>query len=55
MKGVKKIRVEPRGLGDTVANLTFVKGVSKILNLEDCGGCKKRQELLNKIMPYKKK
>jgi len=54
---MKKNRVEPRGLGDSVANLTFVKGVSKLLKkagIEDCG-CEKRQEQLNKLFPYKNK
>ena len=50
---MKSYRVEPRGLGDTLANLTFIKGVSKVLGIEGCGGCKKRQEILNKIVPYK--
>ena len=37
-----------RGLGDTVAKVT------KKLGIRSCGGCKKRQTLLNKIFPYKK-
>lgn len=36
-----------RGLGDTVAKLT------RKLGIRPCGGCKKRQALLNKLIPYK--
>jgi len=35
-----------RGFGDTIAKLTSKAGI------KPCGGCKKRQELLNKMMPY---
>lgn len=51
-----KNRVEPKGLGDSLANLTFIKGVSVLLDklgVEDCG-CQKRQDKLNKLFPYKK-
>jgi hypothetical protein len=39
-----------RGLGDTVKKL-----IDRVTNgkVKPCGGCKKRQEALNKIMPYK--
>lgn len=37
-----------RGLGDTIAKVTKAVGV------RPCGGCKKRQEKLNKLLPYKK-
>lgn len=36
-----------RGVGDTVAKVTKAFGV------KPCGRCKKRQEALNKILPYK--
>lgn len=36
-----------RGLGDTIAKLT------KAVGIKSCGGCKKRQEALNKLVPYK--
>lgn len=36
-----------RGLGDVVAKLTSAVGI------QPCGGCKKRQELLNKLVPFK--
>jgi len=41
-----------RGLGDTVK-----KVIDKITrkNRKPCGGCKKRQEALNKLLPYKQK
>ena len=38
---------KPRGLGDTVAKITKAVGV------KPCGRCKKRQEALNRILPYK--
>ena len=36
-----------RGLGDVVAAVTSAVGI------KPCGGCKKRQATLNKIMPFK--
>lgn len=35
-----------RGLGDAVARVTSAVGV------KPCGGCKKRQEALNKMVPF---
>jgi hypothetical protein len=35
-----------RGLGDTIAKITSALGV------KPCGGCKKRQEALNRLVPY---
>lgn len=40
-------KVKSRGFGDTVAKMTSAVGI------KPCGGCKKRQEKLNKIFPYK--
>lgn len=37
-----------RGLGDTVAKVT------KMVGIKPCGGCQKRQEKLNKLLPYKR-
>lgn len=39
----------PRGFGDTVANFLHKVGVKK---KKGCG-CSKRQEFLNKLIPYK--
>ena len=38
-----------KGLGDTVK-----KAIDKVTGgkIKPCGGCKKRQEALNKVMPY---
>lgn len=36
------------GLGDVVANVTSAVGI------KPCDGCKKRQESLNKLVPFKK-
>tara|TARA_A200000159_G_scaffold4938_1_gene4615 strand:- start:1516 stop:1782 length:267 start_codon:yes stop_codon:yes gene_type:complete len=36
-----------RGLGDTIAKFTTKLGI------KPCGGCKQRQEKLNKFLPYK--
>lgn len=58
---VKKNRVEPKGLGDTLKNIFDLTGVTvvfeKVTNqdTEECSPCQKRQELLNKLVPYKKK
>ena len=38
-----------KGLGDTVKKLTETVGIRQ------CKACKKRQEKLNKLFPYKKK
>ena len=38
-----------RGLGDTIAKIT------KAVGIQQCGGCKERQELLNNLVPYKEK
>jgi hypothetical protein len=37
-----------RGVGDTIAKVTRAIGV------KPCGGCKKRQEALNRIFPYER-
>lgn len=49
-----------KGLGDTVAKFTEATGIDKVakaaaklVGKEDCG-CKRRQEKLNDIFPYKK-
>jgi hypothetical protein len=36
-----------RGLGDTIAKVT------KAIGVRPCGGCNKRQEALNRLVPYK--
>ena len=36
-----------RGLGDVIAAVTSAVGI------KPCGGCKQRQETLNKIVPFK--
>ena len=45
----------PKGLGDSIARFNEAMGVTKVVNkfVKDCG-CKKRQERLNKMFPYKK-
>ena len=35
-----------RGLGDTIAKIT------KAIGIKPCGGCKNRQAVLNKLVPY---
>ena len=37
-----------KGLGDTI------KKVTDKLGIKQCGGCKKRQEKLNRLFPYGK-
>jgi hypothetical protein len=38
-----------RGLGDTV------KKVTQALKIKQCSACKRRQEKLNRLFPYKQK
>ncbi len=45
-------RKQKKGLGDTVAQITEVTGIKKIVG--ECEGCKKRQAKLNKMFPYKR-
>ncbi len=52
--------MEPKGLGDTIAKITETSGIAaaveaitKAAGIQDCG-CKKRQEQLNHLFPYKK-
>tara|TARA_R100000951_G_scaffold97248_1_gene86852 strand:- start:65 stop:271 length:207 start_codon:yes stop_codon:yes gene_type:complete len=46
-----------KGLGDTVAKITKVTGIKKVVNKvakatgKDCG-CNKRQDTLNRLFPY---
>jgi hypothetical protein len=44
-----------KGLGDTIAKLTRATGIDKVVDKATKGecGCKKRQEKLNKMFPYK--
>jgi hypothetical protein len=50
---LRKIASQPsRGLGDTVAKAIQTVSRGKI---KPCGGCKKRQTALNKLVPYKSK
>jgi hypothetical protein len=37
----------PRGLGDVVARIASAVGIKR------CGGCRKRQEALNRAVPFK--
>ena len=51
---------EPKGLGDTIENITDVLGIKKMVEEvskktgKDCG-CQKRKEFLNQKFPYKQK
>jgi hypothetical protein len=51
LKPFNPISPHQRGLGDTVAK---VASALNIKPTKDCG-CEKRQELLNKLVPYPKK
>ena len=46
--GVTADNLPSRGLGDTIAKLTNAVGI------KPCGGCKKRAEKLNRLIPYTK-
>lgn len=39
-----------RGLGDLVA--VVAEPVARVLGVRKCGGCEKRQEALNKLVPF---
>lgn len=41
-------KIKSQGFGDTIAKLT------KAVGIKPCGGCKKRQQKLNEMFPYKK-
>ena len=51
----------PKGLGDTIENITTVTGIKSAIGklhkvvgtAKDCG-CNKRKKALNKAFPYKK-
>jgi hypothetical protein len=50
---------ESQGLGDTIAKITNTLGIDKLaeevaqsMGKKDCG-CKKRQQKLNEMFPYK--
>ena len=47
-------RQASRGLGDTIAKFTEATGIATVVKAiagDDCG-CDKRQEWLNKVVPY---
>jgi hypothetical protein len=54
-----KLTSKSKGLGDTVAKITRVTGVKKVVDTvakvagKDCG-CGKRQDTLNRMFPYQK-
>lgn len=54
-------KTESKGLGDTIAKFTEATGLDKVaeaaakaVGAKDCG-CKRRQEKLNELVPYKNK
>jgi len=60
MKQQNKPEDTDKGLGDTIARITHMLKLDEIaqqmadlLGKEDCG-CKRRQEKLNEMFPYKK-
>ena len=48
---VYAMSTRPRGLGDVVARVLRWVGIGK---QRKCGGCKARQEALNRIVPFSK-
>lgn len=53
----KKIVIEERKKAQEEASKGFgdtIKKATDFLGIPQCGGCKKRQEMLNKKFPYKK-
>ena len=57
--GDPDIPAKSRGLGDTIAKITKVMGIKKVVDIvnnalgRECG-CKERQSKLNKLVPYEK-
>ena len=51
LKPYNPIQQSSRGLGDTIANVAKKLGFKQT---EGCG-CQKRQEALNRLVPYQKK
>lgn len=54
---IKKYNPERmKGMGDLVAKVAqpIAKGLDRIFgtNIQGCGGCKKRQEKLNELIPF---
>lgn len=43
-------RPSDRGLGDTLAR--WLRPMARLLGLEECGGCRRRQNWLNRWLPY---
>lgn len=43
-------RPSDRGLGDTLAR--WLRPIARLLGLEECGGCRRRQNWLNRWLPY---
>jgi len=41
-----------RGLGDTVAKVAYIASLGKLTPDNKSCGCKKRQDALNKLVPY---
>ena len=58
--GIKNIVVtEAEGLGDVVAHVLHTGVIGKVVKAvtgldHPCGGCKKRQETLNRLVPFEK-
>jgi hypothetical protein len=46
LNSVESSEVKVRGLGDVIARATSAIGI------KPCGGCKQRQETLNKLIPF---
>ena len=46
--------MKSKGLGDTIAKITKVTGIKKVVEAitDDCG-CDERQDTLNRVFPYK--
>jgi hypothetical protein len=54
------VKMESRGLGDSIAKFTKATGIRRVVDKVSSGlnipcGCEARQNALNKIVPYKMK
>jgi len=56
---VNMVIKNPKGIGDTIHNLTVTTGIKKVVDKiseianKDCG-CENRRKSLNELFPYKK-
>jgi hypothetical protein len=59
-RGAKNVVItEAEGLGDVVAHVLHTGVIGRVVKAvtgldRPCGGCRKRQDILNKLVPFKR-